>query len=146
MGVTLKNGSTAWDCISCAAQVVLTPATEKRLRETGDNFYCPNGHTMAFRPSRNSELKEELAEMTRDRDYYKSRLQEETDSSRRIARRLFATQGVVTRLKSEQVMLKKRIVELEAFACRLFATRGVVTRMKKQRTMLKAKIEELEGG
>jgi hypothetical protein len=99
MGVTLKNGSTAWDCLSCAAQVVLTPETEKRLRETGDSFYCPNGHPMVFRPSKNSELKEELAEMTRGRDYYKSRLQEEREESRRIARRLSATQGVVTRMK-----------------------------------------------
>lgn len=51
-------------CAECGVKFGVDSARHQRLVETGDNFYCPNGHVNIYRPSKHekriAELKTEV--------------------------------------------------------------------------------------
>lgn len=42
------SGRYEFYCNTCGVLVSLTTEHDKRLRETGRNFYCLNGHSMSY--------------------------------------------------------------------------------------------------
>lgn len=45
------------DCFTCGVIFAMTSEHEERLRESHATFYCPNGHTMWFKPGKSDEQK-----------------------------------------------------------------------------------------
>lgn len=48
-------------CASCGVAIWITSHNEARLRDSGETFYCINGHAQSFQPSNMDKLKKELA-------------------------------------------------------------------------------------
>lgn len=55
-----------WDCATpgCGNVICLTPAMERRLRESHDTFVCPLGHKQSFRGKSDDEKR--IDELERD--------------------------------------------------------------------------------
>jgi hypothetical protein len=46
--ITMTKEFELEECITCAIHFYITAAFVKRLKETKQSFYCPNGHSMAY--------------------------------------------------------------------------------------------------
>jgi len=95
-------GYTTLEVECCGACGVLFAAPEllmSKCRETGDNFFCPNGHSLVYIDTENNRLKRQLAS-TKDRLAVARARADQTEASLR------ATKGVVTkqRKKLEKVV------------------------------------------
>lgn len=95
-------------CYKCSAPILIENGRLARLRQTGENFWCPNGHGQCFTPSENTKLKKQLADMTMyrdnaqaDRDHWKMRREKGILEENRLARRIYALRGVITRMKNK---------------------------------------------
>ena len=110
MGTTLGRvtrnetyaGHTTLEVEICGACGVLMAAPKVLLdncREDGDNFFCPNGHSLTYNKSENDELKRKLKQ-AKDRLARETALRDQAEASLR------ATRGVVTkqRKKLEKVV------------------------------------------
>ena len=64
-------------CAACGVQFCVPTNLHKKLRETGESFYCPNGHSLSFKPSENDKLRREVQRLTRTLDTYKQWFREE---------------------------------------------------------------------
>ena len=49
-----------YDCYACGYPIALTADHERRLREKGETFWCPAGHSQAFMRTEVMRLKEQL--------------------------------------------------------------------------------------
>jgi predicted RNA-binding Zn-ribbon protein involved in translation (DUF1610 family) len=54
------------NCPNCGVIFGLPQEMQHELRQTGNSFYCPNGHALSYRDSEVSRLKKKL----RERDKY----------------------------------------------------------------------------
>lgn len=84
------------ECADCHMPFAITRAFEDSRHRDRTSFFCPAGHSQWF-PGKTLEkrLADETARAERNYQWFR----ESTESERRIARRLSATQGVVTRTK-----------------------------------------------
>lgn len=97
----------AQQCIACGITFAFAKDYDTRLRETHANFYCPNGHAQCYTAKTEAEKlrdqltkeRQQLDQVKADREWYRNRLDETQASERRIARRLTAHKGVVTKMK-----------------------------------------------
>lgn len=55
------------DCASCGVVFAIPSTLEKRRREDGQNFYCPNGHVLVFSGPSEAEKKATAAKERADR-------------------------------------------------------------------------------
>lgn len=53
----------ALECAVCGVFFAITDRFEHSRRKTGDDFYCPNGHTNVYRDSLTEKLKKAQAEL-----------------------------------------------------------------------------------
>ena len=86
-------GHTTLEVEVCGVCGVLFAAPQRlidKCRETGDNFFCPNGHSLVFTDYENKRLKAEL-KRAKDRLAVERARADQTEASLR------ATKGVVTR-------------------------------------------------
>ena len=95
-------GHTTLEVEVCGGCGVLFAAPERLIehcRETGDSFFCPNGHSLSFNKSENEKIKSQLARV-------KDRLASEQARADQTEASLRATKGVVTkqRKKLEKVV------------------------------------------
>lgn len=65
-------------CFSCGVVFAMTEEHEQRLRASHNTFYCPNGHTMWFKPGKSDEqkLKESAARETALKDQLSAAIRE----------------------------------------------------------------------
>lgn len=47
-------------CINCDVTFAMPDYLQKDCKESGRSFYCPNGHSMAYRASENARLREQV--------------------------------------------------------------------------------------
>jgi DNA repair exonuclease SbcCD ATPase subunit len=47
-------------CANCGIPFGVTDDKQQRLRDTGDSFYCPNGHSNVYNKSTISKLREDV--------------------------------------------------------------------------------------
>jgi hypothetical protein len=105
MGVRLERvnrsdtyaGHTTLEVEVCGVCGVLFAAPKVLIdhcRETGDNFFCPNGHTLVFDDYENARLKRQLAS-TKDTLAFVRADRDQTEA------RLRSTKGVVTKQKKK---------------------------------------------
>lgn len=90
---------TVLDCASCGVIYAIPGDLEKRARDEGTSWYCPNGHPQAFAESRADKLKAKL-EAAEERARWAE--ESETQQRRRATsaeNSLRTTRGVVTKLR-----------------------------------------------
>lgn len=46
---TVANNLTLIDCPDCSIQFAVPERWNQQRRETGDGFYCPNGHSLSYK-------------------------------------------------------------------------------------------------
>lgn len=51
------------NCPSCGIYFGFTKKVEKLWRESHKNFFCPNGHTMSWRPSDKDDLNKKINDL-----------------------------------------------------------------------------------
>lgn len=97
------------NCCRCHIVIPMPPSQYKTLRETGDWFYCSNGHGQHFTKSENEKLKEQLANMTKyrdnalgERDDWKNRAEMAWKREGKLSRRIAALHGVITKMKKRR--------------------------------------------
>lgn len=54
------------ECCVCGVQHCIPTFLNKKLKETKDTFYCPNGHSQSYRKSTADILQEKLEQKERD--------------------------------------------------------------------------------
>jgi hypothetical protein len=79
-------------CVDCGVAFAMPKELLERRREDKASFYCPNGHSMAFRESEADRLRRLLKNAEATADW-------ERETRQGIERRLTATRGVVTKLR-----------------------------------------------
>lgn len=100
-------------CATCGLPIIMRTGDLGRLKFTGAKFFCSRGHENAW-TGELDKAKADLRKMTTfrdnavsDRDDWKRRYYEEQSSGQRMARRISALQGVITRTK-KAAQSKKR--------------------------------------
>lgn len=85
-------------CCDCGVYFGIDSYHKKRLLETGDSFFCPNGHEQYYTQKESlveqlNKVKAELQEAHTNKKYYYNKLKD-------TERSLSAAKGVVTRMKN----------------------------------------------
>jgi len=81
------------DCCSCGISFGITKSFYSSRRKTGQNFYCPNGHSMVYNNSEYDNLKENAKK-------YHKWYDEEVERRCVAEGSLRATKGHLTRTKN----------------------------------------------
>jgi hypothetical protein len=68
-------------CTECGISWALPESYQKKRKEDGINFFCPNGHSQCYRESDVLKLQKQLDRANSDRDWWKQR-QEATAKER----------------------------------------------------------------
>lgn len=96
IGDTLADTTTleVTDCCECGVLFAFPVRVLKARRESGGNFYCPNGHSMVYKQPENERLRE--------------RLQAEKDRAARLAAERDQARASLTAQKAATTRAKKR--------------------------------------
>lgn len=89
-------------CANCGVVFGLMDSHILKLRESGNGFYCPNGHSNVYRNSKDEQikkLKKELDQEKRATEYWQSSYRGEQGDHEQTRRRLSATKGALTKTK-----------------------------------------------
>lgn len=90
--------------IGCGVQFGIEADYMKRLRETHEWFYCPNGHQQHFTGETEAErLKRQLTQTEACLTYARADTQRARERANHTENRLRSTKGVVTRMKRKIV-------------------------------------------
>lgn len=91
-------------CGECCIPFALERAHLQMLKNSGDKFYCPNGHHINYTKSENQRLKDELAREKQRAEQREASLKGTADYYRRdrdeTVRKLTAQKAAKTRLKN----------------------------------------------
>ena len=90
---------TVLDCANCGIVFGVSTELEKRLRENGATFYCPNGHSNYFSESAVEKAKREADELRRALAIQEAATKRERVRRDNAEKSLRATKGHVTRLR-----------------------------------------------
>lgn len=91
-------------CASCGVTFALTAGMVGQLRETGNGFYCPNGHSLSFGNSTAEQLRkeQEANDRLKKRLVQSQQWEAEAIEAKNAAQRsLSATRGQVTKLRKK---------------------------------------------
>lgn len=93
-------------CYLCSTPFYMTTSLNKRRREDGKNFWCPNGHDQHYTESDVQRLEKELKSSNRLKDHYRETAERNRMDRERVERRLTAMKGQVTKANNK---LKKGV-------------------------------------
>jgi hypothetical protein len=74
MDLDIRIGFCRQDCITCGVVFFLPETLDKHVRDTGQSFYCPNGHAQSYTESRADKFKRLYEAETKRRENLDSRL------------------------------------------------------------------------
>ncbi|GAF84707.1 unnamed protein product [marine sediment metagenome] len=83
-------------CCNCGIRFGLPKEFQDRLRDKGEDFYCPNGHVLHY----SDTIQNKLAEAKRRAEYLEAGLEAQCDETAKEKRRRVALRGVITRTKN----------------------------------------------
>lgn len=89
-------------CASCGVMFGLTEGHEQQLRRTGNEFWCPNGHSLNFYNSLEEQvkkLKKELSQEKEASEYWRKSTKAEEQEHNITKRQLSSTKGQLTKTK-----------------------------------------------
>ena len=73
------------DCCACGVQYAIPETMRNHCLETGDGWYCPNGHSLSFTEPRSVVAKKELARERAAHDQTKAALEQTTSELETLA-------------------------------------------------------------
>lgn len=86
-------------CYKCGVLFAIPDNLMRRLRDTGDSFYCPSGHGQCFTKTTAQRLEAEKKARLDERDRWQTRLNAARDQADATERSNRALRGVNTRMK-----------------------------------------------
>lgn len=87
-------------CYKCHMLFAVPAHAHERWRDTGEYFWCPNGHSQHYTTSTVQKLRNELDQMKRAKEWHEARSRDEREARERTERRLVAQRGASTRLRN----------------------------------------------
>ena len=86
-------------CCACGVQFAYPYSLYRNARDTGQSFYCPNGHSLSYKTTELDRLKEENEKLHRDKARLRRQKQEVETDLKYAKNSLRTTKGVVTKMK-----------------------------------------------
>lgn len=93
-------------CTACDAPFMISKVLDDKLRQTGEEFWCPNKHSLSYRNSENQRLKKHIAELEAQLEQVKARrnqweqwYDEKHAENLVLGRRIIALRSWITRLR-----------------------------------------------
>lgn len=99
--------ATTTTCAACGVKFCMPAHLFKKVKETGQEFFCPNGHSLVFKPSENDRLRKQVEDLTRSRNEWRGRYAREVDRREALERTVRAYQMNLGKVK-------KRLNRLES--------------------------------
>jgi hypothetical protein len=94
-------GWTQITCCNCKTPFAVLDQHHERLKaDSGEWFYCPNGHRQHFTESETDKLRRERDRLAQQIVHRDSTIEHYRQRSETLDKRLSATKGVVTRIKN----------------------------------------------
>jgi DNA repair exonuclease SbcCD ATPase subunit len=62
------------ECANCITHFAMDEALQRRCRETGRDFYCPNGHINVYRDNELARLRKEREQLKHEADNARKRM------------------------------------------------------------------------
>lgn len=88
-------------CCNCGIAFSMPKDIQRRYRETGESFFCPNGHKQHYTKSELSKAKERIAELERHYDYMRANRNSYRDRYWAALNRERALKGWITRYRKK---------------------------------------------
>jgi hypothetical protein len=88
-------------CCECACPFAIPQQLKQGLKDSGNLFYCPNGHSQHYSLSTVQRLKDELAEKERYAKYREETLKDLRERNEHLSNVVRVTKGHVTRQKNK---------------------------------------------
>ncbi len=91
--VHFTTNLTQEECCNCSVTFAIPTTMYTRLRQTGGNFYCPNGHSQHYTETENQKLQKQIAQERQRREW--------AESARDVAQKHeSAAKGQLTKVKN----------------------------------------------
>lgn len=87
-------------CFKCQMAFAVPSASKRRWRESGDEFWCPNGHGQHYVETEIQRLQKQLDQERKRREWAESAKESAYQSLEDERKRVAALKGVVTRTKN----------------------------------------------
>lgn len=87
------------ECFRCHVLFAVESMTRKHYIDTGDYFYCPNGHRQYYTESTIQKLEKQLETKQRALDHKQKELEWSEQRTRNVKNSLKAEKGAKTKLK-----------------------------------------------
>lgn len=97
--LTYTNSLEVTSCGSCAIDFAMPGEKLTRHRCDGTEFWCPNGHRLTFKQTREQELREKLERAEKQLEYARTSRKSWQDQAETAERRRSAQVGVTTKLR-----------------------------------------------
>lgn len=80
MNITLRTSTqfTVIDCNTCGINFAVPESYQRKLAETGQNWWCPNGHKWRYGPTTIEEMEKQLQRERQQHDQTRAALRSET--------------------------------------------------------------------
>jgi hypothetical protein len=98
--VAVQIKLTMLDCAVCGIVFGITTELEKRRREDGKTFYCPNGHNNVYTQNELDRARKQVEQLKDSVTFFQRRLRDESNAHEGTRRSLAATKGQLTKVKN----------------------------------------------
>jgi len=88
-------------CGKCGTPFAIESKFYRHLCNSGDTFFCPNGHPRAFVEGEVDKLKKQLAQEAKRRERLETSLRDQREENERLVRSRSAVKGQVTKLRNK---------------------------------------------
>lgn len=88
------------ECANCITHFAMDEALQRRCRETGREFYCPNGHSNWYKNNDLDRLKKENASLIKQRDWAEDSAARARDQAEHERRQKAAIKGQLTKTRN----------------------------------------------
>lgn len=86
-------------CGTCAIPFAIPASLLRHLRESGDSFWCPNGHKVSYHETEADRLRAKLEREQRQRQWAETRARAARDQADAAERSRAAYKGQVTKIR-----------------------------------------------
>lgn len=86
-------------CGTCGIIFAIPTVFHQERKDTGGDFYCPNGHCLVYRETRMDQLQRRLNHLKQNEACLQDCIKEESQRANAAERRSSAFKGQITRLK-----------------------------------------------
>lgn len=105
MQVSFSDTLVTQECVTCGITFGLTATVVQQLRTSLRSFTCPNGHSQSYKGVLETErLQQRIQELEHKSERDEQRIVASRREQVRLARRIFALQGVITKMKRRAVV------------------------------------------